>query len=134
MAWIRALHFASCVLLAGMAAFAALVPRPAFAASRVEVQQAFARWPRRIAAAALATALVSGAAWFLGVAADISGRPVAAAFDPSLLGVVLARTHFGTVWMVRLAVLLLMLACGSRGGDWPRFGFSLALVGSLAWV
>jgi putative copper resistance protein D len=97
----------------------------------------------RIVWAALAVAIMSGAAWLAFLAGEIGGLPVADAVSRGLAWMVLTQTAFGDAWVLRLemasllAVLLLL----------PKLnpGFALAtdvicamlafgLAASLAWA
>lgn len=113
MAPVRALHVVALALLAGAFLFPPWVlPRtnPADEA-RLAVRAALARlrnW-------ALVLAFASWLAWLLLAAASVSGQPLRA-LDPALLDHVIRQTHFGQVWMLRLALLLLLV----RYLAWPR--------------
>jgi putative copper resistance protein D len=48
-------------------------------------------------------------AWLVLVAAGMSGLPLADAWRPAVLSVVLEQTRFGHVWLIRLGLLLLLL-------------------------
>src|SRR5258708_426260 len=69
---------------------------------------------KRIVWAALAVAMLSGAAWLVFVAAEIGGSSVADAVSQGLAWIVLTQTAFGDAWVLRLemasllAVLLLL--------------------------
>jgi hypothetical protein len=74
----RTLHFAAAVSLAGVFAFERLVASPAFQQSGAAIANA-AGLRRRLAWlawASLALAIGSGAAWLVGVAAGMSGKPL----------------------------------------------------------
>jgi len=99
---IRALHIGAAVLVAGAYAFEFLVwPRTRQADA---VQLALSRWLHALAAASLAVALLTWAAWLALVAAQMSGGAPGLA----VIKVVLARTNFGHVWMLRFALALLV--------------------------
>lgn len=123
----RAVHFAAVVQLAGLLAFLVLIaPGPA-------------RRLCLLAGASLALALVSDGAWLWAEAATMSGRPLAAAADPAILGTVLGATRFGRVFAIRLALaaLLAILLPAIRAHRRARLAALLAasgLLGSLAWT
>jgi putative copper resistance protein D len=141
----RAVHFASTVAFVGAIAFGALVAEPAFRSTPAgSPANKFRRQLAWIAWIGLGLAVVSGAAWLVLLAAEISGRPLARVFDGDVVRSVLTRTRFGTVWSVRLvlAILLagnLVLSVRARHAVSPWHGalsasLAAALVGSLAWA
>ena len=93
----RALHFAASIGLAGTLGFTVFVARPE------ALEGIYRRW----AWACLALALVSGFGWFLALAAGMSGRSLAGAFDPHILDTVLLRTRFGQLFSLRLMLAVL---------------------------
>jgi putative copper resistance protein D len=110
----RAVHLAATLLLTGGLAFRCFVA-PVFEtpfeakfqteaaagaalAARLRVHVGWTIW------AALAVALVSGAAWLVLLAAEIGGVPVAEALFSALPWTVLTQTTFGATWMVRLEI------------------------------
>ena len=104
-------------------------------------------WEARLleGARALAVlALLTGLGVLAHQAAHVAGRP-AAAFSPADWGRVLAATQFGTVWLVRHALLLLLTAFvffrerETGAADWIAFraeGWLLVAAGAaaLAWA
>jgi copper resistance protein D len=111
----RAFHLASTLLLAGTIMFRCFVAAPAFRAKASgALEQGVRIRLTRIVWAALAVAVLSGAAWLVFVAAEIGGVSVADAMSEGLAGIVLTQTAFGDAWMLRLemaallAVLLLL--------------------------
>lgn len=81
-----------------------------------------------------AVALVSGIAWLLLITASLTGA-LAAAFDPAMLGKVLAKTFFGEVWVWHLllnAVLMLVLLTPLRSSQPLRLSLSALLLATLA--
>lgn len=131
---VRAVHIAATLLAAGTVLFWVLAAGPAFrAAGRGEAQERFRRWCNRLTWSALAIAVASGAAWLALLAASILDTPI---FEVILRGGVLSvaeGTLFGSAWMVRLAlalvlaVLLLWPAVG-----WLQAGVACAFVALLA--
>ena len=131
LAAVRAVHFASCLLIAGTWAF-----------DRLIAGAAAGRW-RRLAAGLLLVAtplaLVSGAAWFVLVAAEMSGTGIAEAMHAAVLGPVWSHTQFGRAWQVHAAAWLIgtvsygVWAATGRG-TWVGLAAAAVLVGGLAWA
>jgi putative copper resistance protein D len=136
---IRWLHLAAAVWLAGTFAFLLLAGRPVHPTAR--------EWERRLTRLApwvVLLLLLSGLAALALQAALVTGRPAAALSGNELLAL-LAGTQFGTVWLLRHGLLLLLAALvllrdrEETGWDWAAFrgeGFVLAAVGLglLAWA
>jgi putative copper resistance protein D len=132
-AWLaaaRAVQFASCLLIGGVWAF-----------DRLVAVTASSRW-RRLAAWLLVTAtplaLLSGAAWLVLVAAEMTGTSITKAMGRDVLGPVWSQTRFGRAWQVHAAVWLAgaitaVVWAVTRRGRWVGLGLSIALVGGLAW-
>ncbi|HXW23149.1 MAG TPA: CopD family protein, partial [Xanthobacteraceae bacterium] len=141
---VRAVHFAATVAASGAIFFRLWVAAP------VVRRGADSRWSARldarlvgIAWASLALVVVSAAAWLLLVAAEASGRPLAAALGGDVIAAVLTRTRFGHVWIARIAiaVALGLYLLRSRPDDRPLSLRGLAaallaaaLLGALALV
>jgi copper resistance protein D len=142
--WARVFHFVATTMAAGVVFFAALVAEPAFAKAGAEhcLVVAFRRQLAWIAWVSLGTAVLSGTAWLVLAAEDISDQTLAAVFSDNVIGTVLARTGFGHDWIARLVLAGLfaaMLPLMHRGRlDGPhRIGavvIAAALVGTLAWA
>jgi copper resistance protein D len=121
----RAFHLASTLLLSGTIMFRCFV---AALALRAKAGGALEDGLRirlvQIVWAALAVAMLSGAAWLVFVAAEIGGLSVADAVSEGLAGIVLTQTTFGDAWMLRLtmAALLAVLLLLPR----PNPGFASA--------
>jgi putative copper export protein/mono/diheme cytochrome c family protein len=137
----RTLHFAAAITLTGVLAFERLVAGPAFrhpgavAATRLRRRLGWLAW------AGLVLALVSGAAWLVAVAAGMSGKPLSVALTQGAVPVVLTRTRFGEVWLLRFAVAVLLGFCllGQRwraGGaiGWTALILAALMLASLAWA
>ncbi|MGH6975300.1 MAG: copper homeostasis membrane protein CopD, partial [Stellaceae bacterium] len=135
----RTLHFAACVSLLGVGSFECLIAAPALdgAAGAADL----ARRLKRLAWVSLALAVISGAGWLIGVAADMSGQSLGQVFGSGAIGTVLTRTRIGDDWLLRLALAIAFgatLAWRRRGrvGDvaWIGLALSVALLASLAWA
>jgi putative copper resistance protein D len=102
----RTLHFAAVIALTGVFAFERLVAGPALRQSgAAPASAARLRWHLAwLAWMSLALAIVSGAAWLVAVAANMSGKPVSVALCQDVVPVVLTRTRFGEDWLLRLAL------------------------------
>ena len=107
--FIRAVHFAATLTLAGTLIFAAAVVGPimpqmggAGAALRARLL--------RIAWWSFAAALISGVAWLVVLAADISERAPSEAFFGGIVWTVLLHTTFGHDWLARLVLAALLAA------------------------
>jgi putative copper resistance protein D len=98
----RFFHLACAIILFGGASFV-LYARPDVGGSR-----RLALLPAILAAAALG-ALLSGLAWFVLTAANMSGALVGA-LDRETLSSVLWDTSFGLVWALRVPLMILILA------------------------
>ena len=104
----RAFQFASTLLLAGTIMFRCFVATPVFRAKAVgALEDGLRARLTRIVWAALAVAMLSGAAWLVFVAAEIGGSSVADAMSQGLAGIVLTQTAFGDAWMLRLEMAAL---------------------------
>jgi len=120
----RAIHFAALALLLGAPLFRLAISPHGSARG--------GPGGRRIELAAAAVALASALGWFAGVAASMAGS-WPDAFAPDMLQTVAFDTHFGRLWVARLAAMVAILAMEA----WPRPTFAkdigLAfLVGAVA--
>jgi putative copper resistance protein D len=105
----RAFHLASTLLLAGTITFRCFVAAPAFRAKAGGALEDGLRVRlARIVWAALAVAMLSGAAWLVFLAADIGGSSVADAVSQGLAWIVLTQTAFGDAWVMRLEIASLL--------------------------
>jgi putative copper resistance protein D len=132
----RAVHFASSLVVGGVAIFSAFIAQPirgvSFPVGRLQ----------QLMLAALALAVLSGATWLLLLATRIAQSSVATVIDDGTAWSVLTETQFGHVWLGRLLVAIVLL-CGCVGGPsaWVHglrptsFQAALAIlfVGMLAW-
>jgi putative copper resistance protein D len=140
---VRAVHFAATLLLTGALTFHCFVAAPVFRAKLGPALEACLRISLdRMIWAALATVLVSGAAWLVLLAAEIGGVPVADALLQDLPWTVLTQTTFGDAWTLRLemAVLLAVLLMSWRSNSFAILidivcaMLAAALAASLAWT
>jgi putative copper resistance protein D len=141
---LRAVHFASSMVLAGTITFAVVVVGQASWHPGVHPQlNAWREQMLRLAWVGLATAVLSGAAWLVVLAADIGALPVGDVLSSDLVWRVLTRTRFGIDWIARLVVAFSLvggLIIARHRGASPRWlGATLAtlallFLGSLAWA
>jgi copper resistance protein D len=119
---IRALHLFALAVLAGGFSFGIFV-LPASAAAEPE-RSVLSGWLARVRLWGTAVAVATWMAWLLAVAASMSGIAMAQAWRPSVMGVVLEQTRFGHVWLIRFALLLVMLLylAGLRNRQSPGEG------------
>ena len=116
LAAVRALHFASVVVLFGQFAYAwavapARTPPPGF---------------RRIGAWSMVIALATGLAWLAFEAVGMSGLPVTEALGASTLKVVVTQTLFGHVWLFRMALAVALLCTFAQLRSEERGMFTFA--------
>jgi len=144
----RTVHFASAILLFGGLVFALFIARPGWRAGGTRSFGETGRLGRDIARIALwsaALSFASGAAWLAAEAAGMSGLPLARAISLDTLGLVLGKTVFGRLWILRCALLIGVAAVLLGGGRstkkepaprWPFVALVLAAVylASLAWA
>lgn len=139
----RFLHYAASVSLEGTFVFWCLIAWPAFA--RTKPDQTFAApLDRRLFALAwlsLLVALASGAGWLVIVASHMSGMPLGAVLQGSVLGIVLTQTRFGEAWMIRAALIVVMAASlvvqartRKHVVGWAGLLAAAAFIASLAWA
>lgn len=105
LALIRAIHIAALAVIGGGLVFRVWVARPLIARAGAPDAARFLRWQVCALVAALAVAIVSGAAWLVVEAVNMSGEPLSALFGSDVLGTVLTRTQFGAVWQWRAAAV-----------------------------
>lgn len=103
----RCIHFAAVIALFGASAYLwALAP--------AELLRALTPMVRRIVAAAIVVAAITGLVW-LALEAGAMGDSPADALNPAVVAAVLADTAFGEVWRWRLALLALFLIALAMG-------------------
>jgi putative copper resistance protein D len=139
----RAFHMASTLLLAGTITFRCLVAAPAFRAKAGgPLEDELGVRLTRIVWAALAAAILSGAAWLIFLAAEIGDLPVADAVSQGVAQTVLTQTAFGDAWVLRLEMASLLAALLLLPKPSPGFAsatdiicamLAAGLAASLAW-
>jgi putative copper resistance protein D len=105
MIYVRAVHFAACMLAAGVVFFCIFIAAPALAEN--DPATGLTAFRARLVATAwisLALAVVSGAIWLLLTAQSMSGEPLPEVLSQGVIWTVLTRTEFGHAWLFRLAV------------------------------
>jgi len=134
----RAVHFASAMLLFGELVFIFAVARPASrGAGRVASAGDIYRRYLRIGAWSLAASIVSGLLWLAVEAAVMSGAPLSQAISRDNLGLVLGRTVFGRLWILRfglavaLAALLVAMARSDDNRRKPRIAMGALVVAAV---
>ena len=141
---VRAIHFAATVMAAGAALFACLVSEPAFrtrADARLRVFDLFRARLSVLLLGSLALAVVSGAGWWLLLAARIGDQPLGEAITEGTAWIVLTQTRFGIDWQLRLLLAVLLTTCAllkprspSRWRDLLAASGAIAFVATLAWA
>jgi len=111
--WWRAVHFAATIMLAGVALFLAFVAEPAFANADADARLPVLVRSRLVPLAwiSLVLAVVSGAAWLISLAQQLSDGTVTAVLRDGIVWIVLTKTGFGAVWAVRFAIAVVVGAC-----------------------
>ena len=144
--WVRAIHFAATLSVAGVVFFLFFIGEPAFRAAD-ENEPIAITVHRRLAAIAwfgLALVVLSGVAWLLLRSAQMSERPLSAMWSEDFVSTVLLETDFGNVWLARsvlIAPLAVALYASSFSAaprsQWKRaaaLACAAALVGTLAFA
>jgi copper resistance protein D len=110
--WVRGVHVAATLTVAGVVLFVAFIGDPAFreAGAGATLPGIVRRRLASIARIGLALIIVSGAAWLMLVAQSMSEQSLANVFSEGVLLTVLSDTDFGRVWLVRLAMACLLAA------------------------
>jgi putative copper resistance protein D len=143
--WLRAIHLAATMMVTGGMLFHAFITGPAFRAANGTRVTVFVR--ARLATMAwtgLVATVVSGAAWLVLQAERMSEQSLTEVLGQGTIWTVLSETDFGSAWMVRLVLAVLLAAMlpwfgSSRGTESSRMRVaavvvSAALVGTLAWA
>jgi putative copper resistance protein D len=146
LAIVRAVHFASCILVAGASVFSILLAEPVW--QRPDLQTVGPDNHRTLVARVLwpglALAMASGVAHLVLVAGDIISESWTGVIADRMVWTVLTDTQFGLVSQLRL-FLALVLACllllsglhQDRVSNWLRIltgSVAILLLGSLAWM
>jgi copper resistance protein D len=110
--YIRAIHFAATLSVAGAVFFSVFIAQPAFheAGDTAGLPAAVRRALRSIAWLGLAFAVVSGAAWLVVLAQAMSDRPLQEVFSEGILWIVLLQTGFGHDWLARFILAVVLAA------------------------
>ena len=124
--YVRALHFAATISVAGVAFFIVGISEPALRCAPDDARGAFAVRIRLawMAWIGLAIALLSGVFWLVLTTESMSGQPLGSLASQGVLQTVLMQTEFGNDWLLRF-----VLAC-MLGGLFVHF-FSAKGVPSL---
>jgi putative copper resistance protein D len=150
---VRAVHYASAMLLMGELVFAFVLAGRGLPGGRAilgtepliggdDLARRRLLW---ILGCCIVASLASSAAWLAITAAKMSGLPIGEALARDTLAQVLGSTLFGRVWMLRLGLLaalcalLLVLASAPRASFRPplqagMLALAAAYLGALAWA
>ncbi len=145
MIYVRAVHFAGCMLTAGVVFFALFIAAPVLADG--DAAKGLPAFRGRLVAAAwisLALAVVSGVFWLFFTAQSMSGQPLPEVLSQGVIWTVLARTEFGHAWLVRLVAAGLLAATftallpaqrkPARAVTAAAVVLATVFVGGLAWA
>jgi copper resistance protein D len=102
----RVLHYTAVTTLAGVSFF----PLYAYAAAE---PAGLLRWRQAVLLAAAAAALISGLLWFVFSVANMSGT-MAGIADQEMLWTVVNETTFGSVWMARMVLAVILTVIAAR--------------------
>ncbi len=142
----RATHFAACLTIFSAFVFDRFIVGRTDNHGAAEVALRWRRVFGWLLGLAIPAALLSGAAWFLFVAAEMSGLSLRDAISADVVTVVWRQTQFGRLWMLRaidlaaLAIVagsvLLLRRSGRANSVVSSFALLLAavLVASLVWA
>jgi len=144
----RTVHFASAILLFGGLLFVLAVATPVWRdADRAIPQRGRIYLPTALVYGAwtLVASVVSGVIWLAAEAALMSGTPLAQAINADTIGLVLGRTEFGRLWVLRFVLALalgaLLLSIGRSANEKRRLRIAVgavlvaaAYLASLAWA
>jgi putative copper resistance protein D len=144
--YVRAIHFAATITVAGVVFFIVFIAEPAFreAENRTHVPATTRPWLTRIAWIGLVLTVVSGAAWLVQIAQSMSGQPWSEVFSEGILWTVLLHTGFGRDWLERLGLACLLaamfvpfLSVHRAKSIWIKIvvvALAAGLTGTLAWA
>ena len=104
--YVRALHFAATLSVAGVVFFIVFVADPAFHRTGGDARIAVAFRARLawLAWASVIIALLSAVPWLALVAESMSGQPLGALYGQGVLWTVVTQTDFGNDWLLRVAI------------------------------
>jgi copper resistance protein D len=102
--YVRAVHFAATLTVAGIAFFMVFVAEPAWRKAGVAPPSMFRRRIQWIAWATLLLAVISGAGWLILVAQTVSDQSLHDVFTEGIVWALLTRTGFGHIWLERLVI------------------------------
>lgn len=144
---VRAAHFAATAIVAGTIFFRHVVAGPVLRNEMDHGAPALTHIPSRLdamAAAALAVAVVSEAAWLILESAAISGLSLSDAYSQNVAWTVLTETRFGHVCAIRGLFAILLAFCllpikGARQDRPSRSGLiavalACGFLAALAWI
>jgi len=144
--YVRAVHFAATITVAGIVFFSMLIAEPVFRKAGddarlpgvVRTRLAWLAW------IALALSVASGAAWLVLVAQGMSGGPLADVFSEGVLSTVVLQTGFGRIWLERFVTACFvalvfphLFAAVRIKAVWFKavaVALASAFVGMLAWA
>jgi copper resistance protein D len=139
----RLFHYTATVLLEGTFVFWSLIAWPAFRQTNAAqaLQTSLDRRLIKVAWASLAVALLSGVAWLVIVASNMSSMPLNAVVRAGVVNVVLTQTRFGEAWMLRAALVIVIAGSlvvqartRNRTAGWMGLLAASAFIASLAWA
>lgn len=133
---VRFIHLASVLLLVGIFGFDLLVGRPALRAAGAKISadlQSFSKSRFRVACWSLWLAASTAILGLFIKIATAAGLSLAESFNPSAIVSFLIETQFGTVWLVRMALLCLLASVLSPDlfGWLNRNSSQLCIAGSI---
>jgi putative copper export protein len=143
--YVRFVHFAATILVAGVVFSAAVVSNPAarLAGGRTHPPADVKGWNRLLAWCALVLAVISGAGWLFLTAAAMSGQKLVDVLPSGALWIVLTETIFGHAVVIRLglavALAVIFLPLFSPRGrnpvwlDCTAAFVAAAFAGGVAW-
>ena len=144
--YVRAVHFAATITMAGVVFFIVFIAEPAFRQADDGAHvAAFVRpvlaW---IAWIGLVMTLVSGAAWLVVVAQSMTDSSLSGVFSEGILWTVLLQTDFGRDWLARFVLACLLAGMfipflSARGvkSVWIKVvavALAVGVAGTLAWA
>ena len=144
--YVRALHFAATITVAGVVFFIVCVGEPAFRCAKADARGAVAVRARLawMAWIGLAIALLSGVFWLVLTAESMSGEPLGSLASQGVLWTVLTQTEFGNDWLLRFALACVLgglflhfLPANGATSLWLKAVTAIvaaALVGTLAFA